>query len=135
MSIDNLLSRLSKVKPAGKNRWRACCPAHNGGNATSLTIALADSGAILLKCWAEDCSAQQIAEAVGLEITDLFPPSESEGKPIKRPFYGTEALRGVYESAMIICAIAKEMKGTEEQMKKLTEHTGKIGAAMDACGL
>jgi hypothetical protein len=70
-----------------------------------------------------------------MDISALFPPRDSAGKSLRKPFYGTEALRGVYESAMIVCAVAKEMKGTEEQMKKMTEHTGKIGAAMAACGL
>lgn len=68
--IDNILSRLDKVKPNGAGKWLACCPAHDDKN-PSLSIKEADNGTVLLKCWA-GCSAAEITGAVGLELRDLF---------------------------------------------------------------
>jgi len=68
--IDNILSRLDKVKPNGAGKWLACCPAHDDKN-PSLSVKEADNGTVLLKCWA-GCSAAEITGAVGLELRDLF---------------------------------------------------------------
>ena len=83
--VDVVLSRLApfKLRENGRDRWRACCPAHGGKNPGALSIAIADSGAVLLKCW-HGCAANEVAGALGLELGDLFPPRESHGRPQKR---------------------------------------------------
>jgi hypothetical protein len=69
--LDNVLSRLDKAKPRGKNKWLACCPAHND-KSPSLALTETSDGTILLKCWA-GCTAKDIVTAIGLELRDLFP--------------------------------------------------------------
>lgn len=69
--LDKVISCLDKVKPAGANKWKACCPAHND-KSPSLAISETSDGTVLLKCWA-GCSAQSIVSAMGLELRDLFP--------------------------------------------------------------
>ncbi|WP_337157957.1 virulence-associated protein E [Pseudomonas putida] len=69
--LDKVLNRLDKVKSAGANKWKACCPAHNDKN-PSLAISETSDGTVLLKCWA-GCTAQDIVSAIGLELRDLFP--------------------------------------------------------------
>lgn len=74
--LQNVLSRLDKVKTAGSNKWKACCPAHND-RSPSLAITETSDGTVLLKCWA-GCSAQLVVEAIGLELRHLFPSSQRE---------------------------------------------------------
>lgn len=69
--LDKVLSCLDKVKSAGTNKWKACCPAHDDKN-PSLAISETSDGTVLLKCWA-GCTAQDIVSAIGLELRDLFP--------------------------------------------------------------
>lgn len=69
--IDLVLPRLDKVKPAGAGKWKACCPAHSDRD-PSLSIAEAESGKILLHCWA-GCEVRDILAAIGLGFADLFP--------------------------------------------------------------
>lgn len=74
--LDKVLGCLDKVKPAGANKWKACCPAHNDKN-PSLAITETSKGTILLKCWV-GCTAQSIVSAMGLEFRDLFPGEKRE---------------------------------------------------------
>ncbi|MFI7835470.1 virulence-associated protein E [Pseudomonas] len=69
--LDKLLNRLDKVKSAGANKWKACCPAHDDKHPT-LAITETSQGVVLLKCWA-GCSTKEIVSAIGLELRDLFP--------------------------------------------------------------
>ncbi|MDF5890707.1 CHC2 zinc finger domain-containing protein [Pseudomonas syringae pv. syringae] len=74
--VDKVLERLDKVKPAGANKWKACCPAHDD-KSPSLAISQTLEGTVLLKCWA-GCSAGSIVEAIGLELRHLFPSGQQE---------------------------------------------------------
>lgn len=68
--ITALQSNGQKVKGAGRDRYRATCPAH-GGQDLNLAVAKGDQGA-LVKCWSHSCSEADIATAVGLRLEDLF---------------------------------------------------------------
>ncbi|MFO2466114.1 virulence-associated protein E [Pseudomonas sp. 15FMM2] len=81
--LDKVLSCLDKVKPAGTNKWKACCPAHDDKN-PSMAISEALDGTILLKCWA-GCSAQNIVSAIGLELRDLFPGKKQPRRGPSKP--------------------------------------------------
>jgi hypothetical protein len=69
--VDLLLARLDGVQQAGRG-WRARCPSHGSDRNRSLSIAAADDGRVLLKCFAE-CPAADVLAAVGLTLADLFP--------------------------------------------------------------
>lgn len=69
--LDKVLNRLDKVKSAGADKWKACCPAHDDKN-PSLAISETSDGVVLLKCWA-GCTTKEIVSAIGLELRDLFP--------------------------------------------------------------
>lgn len=69
--LDKVLSCLDKVKSAGTNKWKACCPAHDDKH-PSLAISETSEGVVLLKCWA-GCTTKEIVSAIGLELRDLFP--------------------------------------------------------------
>ena len=72
--INIILDRLDLVKESSNGRWRAKCPSHSSDASTkrTLSVGAADTGAVLLNCFA-GCSAEQICNAVGLELRDLFP--------------------------------------------------------------
>lgn len=78
--LDKVLNRLDKVKSAGANKWKACCPAHDDKHPT-LAISETSQGVVLLKCWA-GCSTKEIVSAIGLELRDLFP---GEKQPRRGP--------------------------------------------------
>ena len=68
---ERLLARLERVEKWGTG-WRARCPAHDGKSRDSLSVAVADDGRLLIHCFA-GCEALEIVQAVGLELSDLFP--------------------------------------------------------------
>ncbi len=72
--LEKVISRLDKVKSAGTNKWIACCPAHLD-KSPSLSITETSDGVVLIKCWA-GCSANDIVQAIGLQLRDLFPGSK-----------------------------------------------------------
>lgn len=74
--LDLVLSCLDKVKANGKDRWKACCPAHDD-KSPSLSITETSDGTVLLKCWV-GCNASAIVQAIGLELRDLFPGEKHE---------------------------------------------------------
>jgi hypothetical protein len=72
--IDDLLSRLDKVRQKGPGQYVACCPAHNDSD-PSLSIGQGDDGRILLKCWA-GCSALDVITSLGMQWDELFPDDQ-----------------------------------------------------------
>ncbi|MCX7107040.1 MAG: CHC2 zinc finger domain-containing protein [Methylococcales bacterium] len=83
MVIDNLLSKLDKVKSNGQGKWLACCPAHPD-KSPSLAIKQTDDGKILIHCFS-GCQVSDIVAAVGLELSDLMPENPSYQKGTKPP--------------------------------------------------
>lgn len=71
MLVEDLLSRLQGVKKAKDRSWNARCPAHED-RGPSLRVTDKD-GTILIHCFA-GCSPADIAGAVGINLSDLFPP-------------------------------------------------------------
>jgi hypothetical protein len=76
--IDIVLARLDKPRPNGERRWRTCCPAHGGTNPSALSIGVGADDQVLLRCW-HGCDVEQIVHALGLEVSDLFPPRRDPG--------------------------------------------------------
>lgn len=106
MAVEDLLSRLQKVR--GRNgSWTACCPAHDD-KSPSLAIR-EESGKVLLHCFG-GCEVASIVGAVGLEMTDLFPPSEPKYQPQpKVRFFATDLLRVIALEAAIVSVAAYDM--------------------------
>ena len=73
--LENILNRLDKVKRQGRG-YVACCPVHGDKN-PSMRIKEVD-GKILMHCHACHADIQEIAQAIGIEMSDLFEDSLSE---------------------------------------------------------
>ena len=108
--VENLLHRLDKLK--GRNgSWTARCPAHED-RGPSLSITEKEDGRILLHCHA-GCDVFRVVQAVGLDLSDLFPPDEKRrdypvtGKPSLKPaFYASDLLRIIGFEALVVQIVA-----------------------------
>lgn len=107
--IDNLLSRLEKVRKTGSDSWQARCPAHDD-RGPSLTIREAEGGKVLLHCFA-GCSIHEVVKAVDMDLSDLFPPRREHGKPERRPFPAMNALQAVAYESLVVAAAGAALLG------------------------
>ena len=109
--IEEILSRLSKVKRSGKGNWLACCPAHEDKN-PSMTIHAADDGRILVRCWA-GCSFEEIVGAVGLGWEPWFPPKppgQDRVQAVRRPFPAGDVLEALAFETRVVALLAADMR-------------------------
>ena len=67
--IADVLHKLRKVKPNGKDSWTACCPAHEDQN-PSLSVSVGSDNRVLFNCFA-GCSPDAVRSALGLSWKDL----------------------------------------------------------------
>lgn len=72
--MNKVVERLDFVKSSGKDKWIAKCPAHDDSD-PSLSIKELPDGRILMRCHA-GCETANVVAALGLELSDLFPPGE-----------------------------------------------------------
>lgn len=106
--IDDLLSRLEKVRSTGAGRWVARCPAHQD-KTPSLAIRELPDGRILIHCFT-GCSVDAVVSAIGLELSDLFPEDSraiGHANPEHRPFPAADVLRCLNLEALVVSAAAR----------------------------
>lgn len=133
--IEDILSRLDKVKRTAKGNWLACCPAHDD-RSPSLTIHQADDGRVLCRCWS-GCSFPEIVAAVGLGFDPWFPEKlEGDFKgPIRRPYPAADILAAVSDDAMKVAVtvanLANGEKITPEDYMELLAAAGRIATAKE----
>jgi hypothetical protein len=135
LSIENLLSRLQKVRRTGPNRWLACCPAHDDRN-PSMNVKLGDDGTILVVCRA-GCDNNSIREAVGMEWIEFF-PEKSTGiydRKLERAFPASDILKALDGEALIVavaaCNVANGIELTQDDKNRLLEASARISAARE----
>ena len=105
MDVNNLLSKLDKVKSTGNGKYLACCPAHPD-KSPSLAIKKTDDEKLLLHCFS-GCSVIDILAAIGLELSDLMPENPNYQKGNKPPRFNKYELfdRLIHESIILSLAI------------------------------
>ena len=110
MSAQKLLERLNKVKSTGQSKWIACCPAHND-KTPSLGIRETGDGTLLIHCWS-GCGAVDIVEAVGLEMSDLFPELDESRSPLgsSQRWMPADALNALGHHTMIVALTALKVQ-------------------------
>lgn len=104
MTASVLLSKLAKVRPTGRHRWQACCPAHED-TSPSMVITETDDGRVLVHCFA-GCGVDEIVGAVGLELSDLFPPRDTHARPDHRPWRAADLITIAAREALIVSVAA-----------------------------
>lgn len=132
--IDLVLSRLEpyRLRENGRDRWRACCPAHGGKNPSALSIGVGADDQVLLRCW-HGCEVEQVAHALGLELQDLFPPQQQAGQgsgAIKRRRLLTagQALDLLNAESMLVLVCASDL-AAGRQLDQSTRERLMQGAA------
>lgn len=129
--IDVVLARLAdcRLSETGRDRWRACCPAHGGRNRSALSIGVGAEGQVLLKCW-HGCEVEQVAHALGLELEDLFPPRESSaGRPARRRLISAGQALELLDSEMHLAVVACAQLAEGEPLDDDTRERLLLGAA------
>jgi hypothetical protein len=141
-AVDLVLSRLDghSLREYGRDRWRSCCPAHGGSNPSALSIGVGDNGGVLLRCW-QGCTVEQVAAALGLEMTDLFPPRpDSPGAgapPLKRRRLITagqalELLDGEMSLALVCASdMARGQRLDEPTRERLMQGAARVALLRD----
>ena len=136
--IDNLLSRLDKVRRTGNGTYQACCPAH-ADRSPSLSIRELDDGRTLIHCFG-GCDVQDVLAAVGLTFDDLFPPRPIQyGKCERRPFPAADVLRAIGFEALVVAAAGVSLLAghpfSEVDRERLILAVQRIQSAMTAAGV
>lgn len=82
--IEIVLSRLENPRRSPRG-WVARCPSHED-RFPSLSVAEGRDGRALVNCFA-GCTAEEIVSALGLEMSDLFPPKQEpvRNRPAPKP--------------------------------------------------
>lgn len=112
MSIESFLSKLEKVKRRGHGKWMACCPVHQERN-PSLSIK-DDNGKIIMMCFGCGANGVDVAGAIGVDLSELFPPKDiydaSTNHPQSRQyFHAADILKALETETLVIYMIAKDM--------------------------
>lgn len=135
---ENLIQRLAKVR--GRNgSWTACCPAHDD-KGPSLAVRELPDGRVLVHCFA-GCETESVLGAVGMDMTDLFPPEEKRrqytdhGKPSVKPaFYASDLMRVIAFEALVVQIVAFDIasgkRPSEEDRQRLIVAYQRIDEAM-----
>jgi hypothetical protein len=110
MDIEILLSRLDKVRSNGNGKWLALCPAHPD-KSPSLAIKQTEDGKLLMHCFS-GCHVTDIVEALGLNLSDLFPDNtnfnyQKSARPPK--FSRAEMFERVIFEAIILSLATRQL--------------------------
>ena len=119
--VELLLSRLESVRANRNGTWLARGPAHDD-RSPSLSIATGDDGKVLLHCFA-GCGAADVVEAIGLELSSLFPETH-DWKGQRRSRVDYKALVNLlrHEATVMLIAAQKLSEGvvlTEDDQETL----------------
>lgn len=138
MSVEDILNRLPKVKKTGKDRWIACCPAHED-RTPSLSIAERD-GTTLLHCFG-GCSPEDVMGAIGMEMHELFPPRTPDyqaDKPVRFGgirFTPLDALRCLAGEGTVVALLAADMAEgkvlSPDEQDRLVTACGRLAAGLE----
>jgi hypothetical protein len=108
-----LINRLHHARQIRQDRWIAKCPAHDD-RSPSLSISETSDGTVLIRCWA-GCGAEDIVNAVGLRLGDLFPRQFTSIRTHshKNRFNAYEVVKTACSESMILClAYQQVLSGT-----------------------
>lgn len=135
--VENLLSRLDRVRQTGPGRWIARCPSHDDKH-PSLSIRETSDGTLLLKCWT-GCGAADVVAAVGLDLKNLFPKRyERQSLRPRERWVPADVLRCLAKESLVIQiaaqAIASGAELTGSDLDRLADAAARFQAAAKEVG-
>jgi hypothetical protein len=136
--IDRILAQLHKVRQRQPHQWSACCPAHDD-KGPSLSLRETPEGSVLLHCFA-GCAVSEVVAALGMDLSDLFPPQKLSGREPKRtPLLLTagQALELLdREAHLVTVAAANLLHGvelTQDDLSRISKASGRITWLRNEC--
>lgn len=81
MTIQNILSRLEKVRPAGERKYRCPCPVHAGKH-FNMMISERTDGSVGVHCFVCGASGTELMEILGLPMKELFAEDSEYVMPV-----------------------------------------------------
>lgn len=130
--IDNILSRLEKVRQRQPGQWSARCPAHDD-KGPSLSVRETPEGAVLVHCFA-GCNSFEVAASVGVEMHELYPPREMAANSpprIAKLLTAGQALELLEDDAaflaILVCDICSGKDSTSTDRDHALTVAGRIG--------
>jgi len=114
----SFLNSLDRLRPNGKDRWRACCPVHQGSNPTALSIKQCSDGSFLVKCFNCDADGPDVFRSLGLPLDELFGYKEMDRQ--EGP-YITQMMKDQNKEDMFMVAIYEAAQGRNEYIQ-LSDH-------------
>lgn len=153
MSVDNLLSRLDRVRKTGHADWVACCPAHDSRSRQSLAIRETADGRVLIHDFG-GCSPAEVLGAIGLDFAELFPERDPDDVG-RRPGWRTANRRDsrqadahisartaliamaadATEAAVLVADVADNKVPAGDVRMRLFELAGRIASALEVSGV
>ena len=126
------LNAHGRMRKAG-NGWRGSCPACNtSARSVALSVAEGDSGILLVKCLAGGCEPEAICNLLGLELSDLFPPSpecHTSGRPARRRLLTAGQALDLLESESMLVVVCASDMARGETLDERTRERLRLGAA------
>jgi hypothetical protein len=133
---ENLLSRLHRVRRTGPGRWVASSPTREDRH-PSLAIRELDDGRVLVHDFGGD-NVAAVLGAVGLELSDLFPPkSLGAAQPVKRAFSALDVLvLAAAESSVAVVICSDVLRGravSDSDFVRLLTAAQRLGNVVEVC--
>jgi hypothetical protein len=135
---EKFLSCVEGVRQTAPGRWVFKVPTRKDKRASGSARELSD-GRLLIHDFGGD-SVIDILAAVDLEMTDLYPEQlTGHGKPERRPFVATDALRCVAFEALVVAAAGASLLAgtpfTPDDRERLILAVSRIQESMATAGV
>jgi len=91
MTVQTILSHFDKVRNSGQDKWRVPCPVHNGKD-YNMSIKECSDGTVLAHCFVCGADGPKLVEALGLSMSEIFPPNQDYIRPVLTKKMQQEAL-------------------------------------------
>jgi Protein of unknown function (DUF3987)/Toprim-like len=128
-----LEARGLSVRPNGQGGQLARCPTHED-RSPSLSISVGEDERVLVHCFA-GCLTEDIVEALGLEVRDLFPPDHERSRPPARMSREPAKSRAALPSEEQLAAWQRALRDHEGLHRRLVELRGWTREVVEALGL
>jgi hypothetical protein len=133
IEINNLLNRLQKVRKIGTDEWVASSPTRSD-RTPSLFIKYDTNGNILLHDFGGS-SVDEICNAIGIELSDLFPDDGKEYKPQR--FNAHNVLTAMRQEVLLVALCAVDIVAgrpiTEEDKDRVLLASQRLKEVYELC--
>tara|TARA_R110000782_G_scaffold242019_3_gene328529 strand:- start:243 stop:635 length:393 start_codon:yes stop_codon:yes gene_type:complete len=114
MTAQTILNKINKARNSGQDKWRVQCPVHNGKD-FNMSIKECQDGTVLAHCFVCGADGPQLCEALGLPLSEIFPPDDNYVRPVITSRMKQQAL----EDEFVISIASQQPKLTLEDKRRV----------------